>query len=226
MSKLIKKIIADVDALEVDDSIKEAFKNSLDALNEENKDEITRTKTKLNDAHTKEIESFAGEKAEYLKIIDGLKNQAPPEPNKELLDRLKIMEDRAKASEELAAKTEKERVEAIIDSELRAVFKDSIDPEILAERYKNRVKLVDGKLYTNDDDMTPIKDLKENIKIEKPHLWKASGIGGSGTPSGGKNTPTNGDYYSLDEINSMSESEMIANLDKVNKSAEFHAKNK
>jgi len=223
MSKIIKKIAEDIKALDVDDAVKELFTKSIDDLNEENKDELTKIKTKLNEAHSKELEGFAGEKAEYLKTIDGFKNADIPEPNKELLDRLKIMEDRAKASEELAATTEKKRVDSIKDSKLKDLFSDSIDAELLAERYKNRVKLVDGKLYTNDDEMTPMSELKETIKAEKPHLWKASGVGGSGSAGGGGQRST-GDYFSLDEINSMDESTMMANLDKVNKSAAHHAK--
>ena len=225
MSKKIKGIIESIDSLDVDETVKETFKKSLNELNEEHKDEITRTKTKLNDSHKVEFEKYAGEKAGYLETIDALKNQETPDPNAELLDRLKIMEDRAKASEELAAKTEKDRVDAIIDSKLKDTFKDSIDAELLAGTYKNKVKLIDGKLYTNDDDMTPMSELKETIKADKPHLWRASGVGGSGT-TGKSTTTSNGQYYSLDEINTMDETTMMANLDKVNKSAQFHAKNK
>lgn len=225
MSKKIKKIIESIDALDLDDAVKETFKRSLDELNEEYKDEITRSKTKLNEGYKEDLDKFASEKADYLKTIDDLRNQETPEPNKDLLDRIKIMEDRAKAAEEKAEETERKRVSSIIDSNLREVFKDSIDSEILAERYRNKVKLVDGKLYTNDDDMLPINDLKEKIKEEKPHLWKASGVGGSGT-TGKQQGKSTGDYYSLDEIKSMDQATMLANLDKVNKSADFHAKNK
>lgn len=226
MSKKIKKIMEDINALEVDESVKELFVKSIDILNEENKDELTKIKTKLNDQLKEKVDSFATEKAEYLKTIDGLKNAEVPEPNQALLDRIKIMEDRAKAAEEKAEATEKARVDSIIDSRLKEVFKDSIDAELLADRYKKKVKLIDGKLYTNDEDMTPIEDLKETIKNEKPHLWKASGVGGSGSSGAGSKVKSSGEFYSMEELKSMSETDIVANLDKVNKSAEFHAKNK
>jgi len=224
MSKLIKKIIEDIEALEVDDAIKTAFKDSVDAMNEEFKEELKDTKTRLNEGFKEEKDSFADAEAGYLKDIAKLKDVEVLNPDKELVDRLAVLEKENTANKELAANNEKERIKSIIDIELMEIYKDSIDPKMMVELSRNRVKLVDGKVYSNDSDMLNASQLKENSKTEKPHMWKAAGIGGSG--AGGKGKRSTGEYYSQEEINTMSEKDIVANLDKVNKSAQFHAKNK
>ena len=225
MSKKIKKITESIDALEIDEEVKNVFKESLKELNDEHKDEITKVKTKLNEEINTLKTEFSEKEQEYVLEIGKLKDVETPDPNKELLDRIKVMEAENQKTKEEAARLEAARIDEKIEKELLSVFKDSIDPEFLAERYKSRVKLIDGRLFSNDDEMTPISEMKEAIKNEKPNWWKASGVGGSGT-SGGSSSGNNGNYYTVDQINGMSEAEIMANLDKVNESLAQHAKNK
>ena len=225
MSKKIKKITESIDALEIDEEVKNVFKESLKELNDEHKDEITKVKTKLNEEINTLKTEFSEKEQEYVLEIGKLKDVETPDPNKELLDRIKVMEAENQKTKEEAARLEAARIDEKIEKELLGVFKDSIDPEFLAERYKSRVKLIDGRLFSNDDEMTPISEMKESIKNEKPNWWKAAGVGGSGT-SGASSSGGNGNYYTVDQINGMSEAEIMANLDKVNESLAQHAKNK
>ena len=225
MSKKIKKITESIDALEIDEEVKNVFKDSLKELNDEHKDEVTKLKTKLNEEINTLKTEFSEKEQEYVLEIGKLKDIETPDPNKELLDRIKVMEAENQKEKEERERIERERIEEKKEKELMSIFKDSIDPELLAEKYKNKVKIVDGRLFSNDDDMTPISEMKEKIKEEKPHWWKAAGVGGSGT-SGSSSSGNTGNYYTVDQINRMSESEIMANLDKVNESLAQHAKNK
>ncbi len=217
MSKKIKQFTADIDALDIDESVKEMLKAGVSGLNDEFKTEITRTKTKLNDG-------FESEKSDWEKKLEELKKPATPtEPNKEILDQLELLKRELSAEKELRESAEKARTETKIKTGLSKLFEGSIDADLLSDKYLNKFKMIDGKLFTNDDDLTPATDFIENLKVEKASWWGAVGNGGNG--NGGKAAPAPKDLYTMEQIDGMSEKAIIANMDKVDRSMAYHAKN-
>ena len=103
-------------------------------------------------------------------------------------------------------------------------LKDSIDAELLAEKYLDKFKVIDGELYTDNEDMKSVKEFTEELKTSKPNWFNASGVAGSGTT--GKQAKSNGDYFTVSELENMSEAMATANIAKVNSSLAYHAKNK
>jgi len=216
MSKKIKQFTADIDALEIDETVKEMLKAGVSDLNEEFKTEITRTKTKLN-------EGFLTEKSEFEKKLEELKTPPAADPNKDVLDQIEILKRELASEKELRESAEMLRTEGTIKSGLIKAFDGSIDAELLADKYLNKFKIVEGKLFTNDDNLTDVNTFIENLKVEKANWWGATGNGGNG--SNGEGGKGGSDIFTMEQINNMSEQAILANMEKVDKSIAYHNKN-
>jgi len=216
MSKKIKQFTTDIDALEIDETVKEMLKAGVSDLNEEFKTEITRTKTKLN-------EGFLTEKSEFEKKLEELKTPPAADPNKDVLDQIEILKRELASEKELRESAEMLRTEGTIKSGLIKAFDGSIDAELLADKYLNKFKIVEGKLFTNDDNLTDVNTFIENLKVEKANWWGATGNGGNG--SNGEGGKGGSDIFTMDQINNMSEQAILANMEKVDKSIAYHNKN-
>jgi len=148
----------------------------------------------------------------------------------ELNTSLEKIKGENKKNEELTGKLQELQVQiennkkASIDLEKRYALRDMLKDngakyvDLLETKFDfSKIELENGKIKEFDKHLSPVKESYKELFGEKF-------IAGN-TPNRGQNVSAPNEVYTLEEIKSMDQRTVVENIDKVNKSLEYHNKN-
>ncbi len=190
---MFKKLQELLEAGKIEAGVAEALDAEISTVLKEKNDEAAKWRVKYQDLNKsyEEVLSSKGELESQIQGIDEKIAKAKEEGKGELVKELEAergqKEELAKKLGELEATTKNLKIENELSKALSGFEYEPVDSEIVSEYLKNRFVELDGDSvkFKNGDTLVDLTDGLKTLVEQRPNLFKAKGVGGSGAGNSG-----------------------------------------